>query len=168
VSTAATLGTLPVLLYHFGAVSLAGLALNLVAIPITFLTLTAGLATVVGGSASVVAGDAFGSAADLLSRALLFTASAGDAAFSWAVVSVRLRNGWFLLALVTALLVPVRWAYPRSRWRLAAATLLLVAGGIWSDLLQGRYRPGLDVIFFDVGQGDAALVTFPNRSRLLI
>lgn len=168
VSTAATLGTLPVLLYHFGAVSLAGLALNLVAIPITFLTLTAGLATVVGGSASVFAGDAFGSAADLLSRALLFTASAGDAAFSWAVVSVRLRNGWFLLALVTALLVPVRWAYPRSRWRLAAATLLLVAGGVWSDLLQGRYRPGLDVIFFDVGQGDAALVTFPNRSRLLI
>ena len=41
-TTAATLGTTPILLYHFGSVSLAGLLLNPLAIPATGFALSAG------------------------------------------------------------------------------------------------------------------------------
>lgn len=167
VTLAATLGTMPVLLVHFGYVSFAGLALNVPAIPLTALALLSGLlATLTGGWLPV--DFLFGAAAELLTQSLLGTVSAGERWLRWAAVEKPVQSLWIVLALGAALLMIAQWPRPRLRWRLAIAGLLFAAVGVWTGALSNRHPPQLDVLFFDVGQGDAALVRFPNGRHLLV
>lgn len=167
VSLAATLGTMPVLLVHFGYASFAGLVLNVPAIPLTALALMSGLLTALTG-AWLPVGTLFGGSAEVLTRSLLFTASTGERWLGWAAVESTVRSPWIVLTLVALLLAAVQWPRPRLRWRLVALSVLLGATSVWTNLLADRHPPPLDVLFFDVGQGDAALVTFPNGRRLLV
>ena len=167
VSLAATLGTLPVLLWHFGYVSFAGLGLNLVAIPCTGLTLLSGLLTVVFGEWAF-AGSTFGAAADVCANVLLWTADLGAAVFGWASVQMRVETVWTVGTLAAALVVLAQWPRPRRRWRAVVLALLLSAGGVWWGVVHRAYEPTLDVLFFDVGQGDAALLSLPGGGHVLV
>lgn len=168
VSLAATLGTMPVLLFHFGRVSFAGLLLNLPAIPLTGFALAAGLLTVVFGGWLPLAAGLFGAAADVLAQVLLGIAAWGDVVLGWASVHRYVRDPWYILALVVGLAVLAQWPRPRLRWRMGAASLGFLSAGIWLGVLSYHPRAGLEVVFFDVGHGDAALVRFPNGRYLLI
>ncbi len=168
VSLAATLGTMPVLLFHFGQASLAGLVLNLAAIPLTALTLAAGLLALALSGWFPFAAEVFGAAADVLARGLLFTAEAGEATLGWATIQLYVRQPWYLLAMAAALLMLAQWPRPRLRWRLGATALCLATAGVWTGVLTGAHTPRLDAVFFDVGHGDAALVALPNGRHLLI
>ncbi|WP_457652029.1 DNA internalization-related competence protein ComEC/Rec2 [Rhodocaloribacter sp.] len=165
-SLAATLGTLPILLFHFGHASFAGLVLNLAAIPLTGLTLTAALFMLVFGGAGFIGGLG-AMAATGAARLLLFTAETGAEHFGWAAVHGYVTGPWTVLAMVTALVLLAQWPRPRTRWRLGALALAFAAAGLWTAAAT-HLTPRLDVLFFDVGQGDAALVTLPNGRRLLI
>ena len=165
-SLSATLGTLPILLFHFGHASFAGLALNLAAIPLTGLTLTAALFMLVFGGVGFVAGLS-AMAATGAARLLLFTAETGAAHLGWAAVHGYVSGPWSMLAMATGLVMLAQWPRPRTRWRLGALALAFAAAALWTTAAS-RLTPRLDVLFFDVGQGDAALVTLPNGRRLLI
>ncbi len=78
------------------------------------------------------------------------------------------RDPWYLLAMAAALLMLAQWPRPRLRWRLGATALGLATMGLWGGVLTGAHRPRLEVVFFDVGHGDAALVTLPNGRHLLV
>ncbi|RMH61972.1 MAG: DNA internalization-related competence protein ComEC/Rec2 [Bacteroidetes bacterium] len=164
-SMAATLGTMPVLLYHFGYASFAGLLLNLAAIPLTALTLAAGLLTLLTPAALA---DAFGAAAGVFEALLGSLAAAGARRLAFAAVDGYLTSGWLLGAFVLALGALAQWPRPRLRWRLLLGALLLAALGTWTVALHPAHRPALEVVFFDVGQGDAALLSLPNRRHVLI
>lgn len=167
VSVAATLGTMPVLLVHFGYVSFAGIALNVAAIPVTGLALLSGMMTaLLGGWASL--GGALGAAATVLTSSLLWIAETGDTWLGWMSFDRTVRNPWIIGALVMAMIAATQWPRPRLRWRLVAATLLLATVGTWLDARDHLAKPELQVVFFDVGQGDAALVSFPNGAHLLV
>ena len=168
VSLAATLGTMPVLLFHFGQASLAGLVLNVAAIPLTALTLASGLFALCLGGWFPFGAEVFGAAADLLARGLLVTAEAGEATLGWATVQTYVRNPWHLLAMAAALLMAAQWPRPRLRWRLGATALCFATAGVWIGVLTGAHVPRLEAVFFDVGHGDAALLTLPNGRHLLI
>ena len=168
VSLAATLGTMPVLLFHFGQASLAGLVLNVAAIPLTALTLASGLFALFLGGWFPFGAEVFGAAADVLARGLLFTAEAGAATLGWATVQTYVRNPWHLLAMAAALLMAAQWPRPRLRWRLGAAALCFATAGVWIGVLTGAHTPRLEAVFFDVGHGDATLVALPNGRHLLI
>ena len=168
VSLTATLGTMPVLLFHFGQASLAGLLLNVAAIPLTALTLASGLFALCLGGWFPFGAEVFGAAADVLARGLLFTAEAGEAALGWATVQMYGRNTWYLLTMTAALLMAAQWPRPRLRWRLGATALCFATAGVWIGVLTGAHTPRLEAVFFDVGHGDAALVTLPNGRHLLI
>ncbi|MDX1547647.1 MAG: DNA internalization-related competence protein ComEC/Rec2 [Rhodothermales bacterium] len=168
VTVAATLGTMPVLLAHFGRASAAGLVLNLPAIPMTAATLAAGVLVVLTGGWWPAAAGAFGAAADALATLLLHTAAAGDAVLGWAVVHAHVESPWVLAAMAAALLMLAQWPRPRHRWRLGTAALALGTVAVWIGVLGGAHAPGLDVLFLDVGHGDAALLRLPNGRHLLI
>lgn len=168
VSLAATLGTMPVLLYHFGRVPFGGLVLNLAAIPLTFATLASGLLALVFGGWALWVAEVFGAAADWLALALLWVAQAGDSSLGWASIQRYVRDGWLLAALVAGLIALAQWPRPRTRWRLVALAIACLAISVWTGILLSRYTPRLDVVFFDVGHGDAALVSLPNGRHLLI
>ncbi len=166
-SLAATLGTAPLLLYHFGYVSFAGLALNVVAIPLTGFGLAAGfLMAALGGWAPAVA-EVFGAAGEVLLRLLLYTAERGEDALGWAGL-YRVPGAWMLGAMTASLVALAQWPRPRLRWRWSIAALALVAAGLWTSIGRASYAPRLGVLFFDVGQGDAALVALPDGGHLLI
>ncbi|HET6566356.1 MAG TPA: DNA internalization-related competence protein ComEC/Rec2, partial [Rhodothermales bacterium] len=168
ISLAATLATAPILFYTFGYVSLAGLFLNLAAVPLTSILMVAGLVTVLTAAVTATAAGSFGAACGALAHVLLLLASAGNDYLSWAAVQGQFLTGWEAAAMAVLLWAIAVVRIPRLRWRLACSTLVLVAAGAWSGVLSGEAAPRLQAIFFDVGQGDAALILTPNRHALLV
>ncbi|MFP4228292.1 MAG: DNA internalization-related competence protein ComEC/Rec2 [Salinivenus sp.] len=165
-SAAAVLATAPVLLYHFGWVSVAGLLLNVAGIPFTALGLAAALAMVTIGSLSTVAGAAFGSAADVFMQALLLTSHEGATWLSWAGIRMTSPSVLVLGALTLAIVCVAQWPRPRLRWGCVVGSLLLATVSVWGSVLDRG--PVLDVIFFDVGNGTAALVSTPRGRHVLV
>ena len=168
VSLAATLGTAPVLLAHFGQVAFAGLALNLVAIPATGLALAGALLTTLAGGLSTAVAGVLGAATTACVQVLLATATLGAETLGALTWRGAVADPWRLAAMTAALVALAQLRRPRLRWRLAGAALACVAVSLGLALARGDHRPRLDVLFFDVGQGDAALLTMPNGRTLLI
>lgn len=166
-SVTATLGTMPVLLTHFGYVSFGGIALNVVAIPLTALALMSGMLTVaLGGWA--LAGSVFGAAAGTLTGRLLETARRGEEWLGWVSVEGFLQDPWIVLAIIGTLAMVVQWPRPRLRWRLAATALLFAGLGTWGSVWDQLDPPPLEVVFLDVGQGDATVISLPNGRHMLV
>jgi len=168
VSAAATIGTAPVLLWHFGWVSIGGLLLNILGIPCTAGALSASLAMIAVGEAWPGAGAAFGSGADLAVRGLLMTSRWGARWLGWAGIRMAEPSPWTLGTVVAGAVVVSRWPHPRHRWRAVVCGLLLLCVGTWGAVVDRDAGPTLDVLFFDVGQGDAVLVTTPEGRRVLV
>lgn len=167
VSLAATLGTMPVLLWHFGRLPLAGLALNLAAIPATALTLGSALLMVLGAALPGFASIA-GASAEVGAHSLLWISRTGAEWLAWTEVGGMVRSGWWLAAMACALIALALAPRPRHRWRTFATTGALACLAVWLPVLHGEADPTLGVLFLDVGQGDAALVSLPNGRHLLI
>ena len=167
-SAAATIGAAPVLLYHFGWVSGAGLLLNLVGIPCTGIAMTAAVAMITFGGLWSMAGGAFGSVADLAVKGLLFASRIGAEWFGGWGLRIADPSGWIVGALIVGTIAVAQWPRPRYRWRCLVCALLLVTAGVWSRTIGVSAKPTLDVVFFDVGQGDAILVTTPTDRRMLV
>lgn len=168
VSAAAILGTAPVLLWHFGWVSAAGLLLNVAGIPCTGIALSAAIVMTVVGGVWTVAGAGFGSAADLFVRGLLATSRYGAEWFSWAGVRMPTPDWWLLGAFVAGLVALAQWPRPRNRWRWATVALMLATVSVWAGAVGRNAGPTFDLVFFDVGQGDAVLVTTPADRHVLV
>ncbi|MEM1054734.1 MAG: DNA internalization-related competence protein ComEC/Rec2 [Bacteroidota bacterium] len=166
-SAAATLGTAPVLLVHFGRIPLAGLVLNLAAIPLTGISLGTGLLTVCLAPLPFLA-DRLGALADVAARLLLITSEAGATGIGWIAVERFVTDPLVILALIASLAATALWLRPRARWRLATLSLALVVLAGWKDVAERDAAPRLDVAFLDVGQGDATVLRFPNGSAMLI
>lgn len=168
VSAAAILGTAPVLLFHFGWVSAAGLFLNVVGIPCTGLALSAAILTATTGGFCALAGASFGSAADLFVRGLLATSRYGAEWFSWAGIRMPTPDLWVLGALVATLIAMAQWPRPRLRWRWTIVALIFATLSVWDGAVGRESGATLDAVFFDVGQGGATLLTTPDRNRVLV
>ena len=167
-SATAILGTAPVLLYHFGWVSVAGLVLNAVGIPCTAFALTAAIVMAGVGGLSTVAGAAFGSASDVFVQGLLATSQYGAEWFAWAGIRMPTPDPWLLGALVAILVALAQWPRPRHRWRWIAGALFLATISAWSGAVGRDAEPTLDVVSFDVGQGGATLIRTPTDWCVLV
>lgn len=165
ISLAAQLGVSPVLALHFNQLSLVGIVANLLVVPL------AALVTMLG-VLSVLAAVASASLAHLLFQALwlcllvLRLAVRGFALLPFAVVHpptppLALVVGAFAgLALLPFLARGRAW-----RWAGAMVTLGCLALVVIPWLTRDAR---LRVVFFDVGQGDAVLVTTPEGQALLV
>jgi competence protein ComEC len=168
VSLAASAGTLPVLLFHFGSVSFAGLILNTVAVPLTSATLASSVTTAGAAGLSEGIGLILGQTSQLFAQFLLFLVEHGEPYFRWAYVEWPVSNVIAISALVVSLFAIAQWPRPRSRWRLLSLVLTLLCSAIVVDAGRGALRARLSVLFLDVGQGDAAVIRFPNGKTLLL
>src|SRR5690606_17592220 len=167
-SIAATLGTAPALLYHFGRLPLAGLALNLVAIPATAVVLFGGLGCVVFAGWLPWVADAFAGLAEFATAVLLMTSRLGAEHLAWTLLRGYVQDPWFVSATAALLAAFALWRRPRGRWGLTGGAMGLCAVGLWAGIGRGDARPHLDVVFLDVGQGDATVLALPSGRHVLV
>lgn len=160
----ATLMTAPLVAYRFHDVSLSGFLVNLAAIPAAGLLLIAGGASV--GIAALIPGvflplKAVAWAADRFLNVL-------HAAATWSRGSGLVLSFYpteWEMVLGFAVVALAAWAFHRPRQALKPALLGLVLIAAFS--LEWR-RSEVEVVFLDVGQGDAALVLLPGGESLLV
>ena len=166
-SIAATAGTAPALLAHFGRLPLGGLVLNVPAIPLTALTLGGGLGCALAVPVPPLAA-AFGAVAEVGGQGLLWVTRVGAESLGWATYVGFLESPSALVASVLVLLALALGRRPVARRRLAMAAAASLAVGLWTGFARGDAVPALDVVFLDVGQGDATLVSTPGGRAVLI
>jgi competence protein ComEC len=164
----AQLGVTPLLLFHFHEVPGITIAANLAAFPAVSPALLMGIAASLGGLVWLPAGRLLAALALLPMRYLERLA---DALGKAPVGHITTGGGpWVLIVgglVITALAV---WA--RTGWRpprpLVVATVAVFPLLVWTSAVGVGAPSGLTVRFFDVGQGDAALVTTPGGAAVLI
>ena len=165
VSTAATLGTAPVMMHQFGQVALAGIVLNIPSIPAASLALASGILTLLSSPVSPDVASAFGAVAETASLFVLSVAAWGDRWMPLLNVQLALIHPLPAAAVVAGVAAMYTAMAARWRWRATIAAIALTgihqAGGVF-------HPPVLSVVYFDIGQGDAALVRMPGGRTLLI
>jgi len=165
---AAQLGVTPVLLFHFHDVPGVTLLANVLAAPTVAPSLLLGLAAAGLGIASEPLGHLAGLAAQVPMRALELIATVAGRA---PVAHITSRGGPLVLAvgsaLVAALTVTLRTGWRPSR-RVVVLGVLALPLLVWNSATSAGPPSSLTVRVFDVGQGDAALVTTPGGVTVLI
>jgi competence protein ComEC len=169
-TAAAELALVPISAAVFSQVSLAGFALNLIAIPAMAVVQFAGLAILFVARVAPWAADLAGLVGHwgviaILRSADLLTFTPW---LAWATPPPRLGWAPWTLAYYAALAMTLaaRWRRP-ARW-VAGVSLIAIAGSpLWPP--GGGPPPGwLRVTFLDVGQGDGILAQFPTGQSLVV
>ncbi len=165
VSLAAQLGTLPFAAVYFGRVSLVAFLSNLLIVPVIFLVVCGAFLALAVSALSWTAAVPLALAVSGLVRFIL---SATDwlAGLPFASIDQIYAPVPALMLAYVLLVMVLEWRNrPLRRW-LVLAALLVANVMVWQGVQNGGRH--LRVTFFDVGQGDAALIEFPTKQTLLI
>lgn len=183
---AATIAIWPVCAATFGQVSMLGIPVSLLTLPL--LPFALGFSAVAGTIAllSTAIATPFAWLAWLFLNAII-TIIEAFSTLSWAVARIDIEAGWFMPAYFALLcFAPLIWHRLRahsqagelqrtrdssntlhSRLRWAIPPLLLTAVLVWTAVASAPDGK-LHVVVLDVGQGDAALVVSPSGRTVLI
>jgi competence protein ComEC len=161
----AQLTVTPLLLLRFGVVPTATLVANVLAFPAVPVALLGGIAAAGFALAWPPLGHVLGDVAGL---PLAYLAGVADRTARLALPSLT-SAGWAFPLIVVLLVVVAGWRIRRGRrpvgLAVAGLALALVA---WSAVPHAGPPSGLEVVFLDVGQGDAAVVRTPEGATVLI
>ena len=171
---------LPVSAFSFSRVSIAGLALNFIAIPLMSLAQMAGLASVLLGVLHAALASIPGFVAFVAAHWLVRSASLIEVMPMLAMrvppPSVALLGGYYA-ALGTWFLAPLPVPVRRAAGVTAASLLvaMVVGPAVPARAVAGPPAPDgsasrgwLHVVALDVDQGDATFIRFPDGSTLLV
>ena len=165
---AAQLGVTPLLLFHFHEVPGVTILANLAAFPAVSPALLLGLAAGAIGLVWMPAGHFLAALALVPMRYLEMVANHLAKA---PVGHITSGGGPMVLVVGLGVVVGLAWSL-RTGWRAPRAVVVLIVGAfpllVWSTALGVGSPAGLVVRFFDVGQGDAALVSSPAGAHVLI
>jgi len=192
VSLAAQLATLPLILFHFGRLSLISPFANLLVAPVVPLAMLGAAVGVLLGPLLAAPGLGLAVAPLVLAAWLPLAAMTRGAAILAKVplANVELASpleivaaGGALVALVAALRVTRRRGHPstggampalhvaaptRRARRLASLTMITVLVSVVSIVLIARPVPELRISVLDIGQGDAILLEASDGTRVLV
>lgn len=182
VSTAATLGTLPIIVFYFNRVSTVTLIANLLAVPLLgMLALIPALAFILISLVSPTLAGA------LISISSFFAGLAVSiinrlAALSWSSFSFTQPNFaeialfyiciFLLLELITPDDRKIKQGFPARHPLFARTALLVCVALIGTDVvylsLKDRFSKDLQITAIDVGQGSATLLRLPRGVTMLV
>ncbi len=153
----AELATLPVIAHTFGELPLVGLPANLLAAPLMAALVPLGFVAGLLGPA----GGLVNWAVAPLASALLWVAQTFGSApvLTWGNLGA---GGFVAYALAAA--AGAGWLLGRVRGQAALTAALACAALTW---LPGQLRPPRELVFLDVGQGDATLLRVPGLTMLI-
>jgi competence protein ComEC len=166
VSIVVQIGLYPILASEFGEYSVAGTITNMAGIPLTQVMILWSLAGLPLGALFPDMAPLIMWPADTAAWLLMKVASvAGAWEWSWWFVpkpNPMIYPSWFMGAMLIA---GIR---SQNRWRLWVLFLLCLLGWIVSSTVSERSRPLVEIIYFDVGQGDASLIRTKTGSNWLV
>lgn len=167
ISVLVPLALYPLLATYFGEFSLAAPLSNLLAMPLLLLVVPTAMLWLALSQAAPQTGALLNLPNDY---ALSGLARGAEWLAAWEGSWMRTGPPDTLLitAWLAGLLMLASLRNPRLRWKLAAACLAVACMGQGRALHRTAATPAVDVLFFDVGQGDAALVRTPSGRNLLI
>ena len=166
VSTAAYLGTLPILVQAFHTVPTFGIPVNLLLLPLAGLLVPAGMLALgllmLWPAAASVAFSVLAYPLSWLAGLAGLIADLPNAQVHLAAPSALMIAAWY--GALASLVVAGRW--PKRLAYAGACALVVLLGAGW-QVLEAR-SDRLRVTFLDVGTGDAILVQAPGNHNLLI
>jgi competence protein ComEC len=168
VTLAATIFLLPLTIYYFHRFSWTVIPANLTVLPVLALfVLPLGLCTAAMFALWAPLAEIFLKAAVWgMERMMDYVAFWGS--WPWCekwVITPNRSEVFLLYALIFFAFFAVHRRWARSA---LVVVLVLLAGDVAYWMHRNFYNPHLRVTFLDVGQGNAALVQFPGRERMLI
>ena len=165
-SLVATLATAPIVAYHFQRLSPIGLVANLAAVPLTgFVVLPLGWSAVGAHLFWPQLGETMAALA-LEAAAILLSVADFFARWPWSSISLSRPPPVSVMGLCAATVL-LLWRSPAMRIgkTSAAAVILVLSTALW--LTSGLHTGALQVVFLDVGQGEASLVKLPDGTTIL-
>jgi competence protein ComEC len=164
---AAQFGVTPLLLFHFHEVPLVTVLANLAAFPAVSPALLLGLLAASIGLVWLPLGRVIAGLAQLPMRYLEVVADRlGKAPLGWIT-----GGGPIVLVAGIGLAAATAWWLRTGRSpprRAVAAAAFVIPLFVWSTAISAGPPSGLTVHFFDVGQGDAALIQTPEGANVLV
>lgn len=152
----------------FSRITVAGLLLNFAAIPLMTIAQIASMATLAVSALSDWAARASGTVAHAAAWGLVESARLVDVA-PWLSRDVGPPAWWLMTVYYSACLALLTRHRRPAAACVACAAALMLAGPPLATRGTLPPRPGvLRVVFLDVGQGDATLVTLPDGRALLV
>ena len=182
VSAAATVGTLPIIVFYFNRASTVTLIANLIAVPLLgMLALIPAMGFIIVALFSPWTAGLLISAASFLTG-ISVTIINWLASLSWSTYTFTKPNMaemilfYFFLFLLIETLIPFdkrnRKAFsarhPLFIRAMLIISLTLIIGDSVYLVLKDKYAPGLRITALDVGQGSATLIQFPHGVNMMI
>lgn len=164
VSLAALLGTVPITVFYFQRIPIISMISNLVVIPLVGVVGALGFAQVILGTIWSWFNIAYGEV-EMVLIAALQKIVAFFSNIPGAYISVAQISFWTLLLLYGFIFALLNADKVRVRKALVFGLLAFGNVWVWKAVL---IKPPLTVTFLDVGQGDAALIQFPNKRTILV
>jgi competence protein ComEC len=166
-SLAATIGTLPLSALWFGSVSIIGLLANIAVVPAVGVSVVLGVAAGIAGLFSSWLAQSY-AALNTVILHLTIRVSQACAGLPFAVLETPAFRWIDAVAFYTAVAVVLQ-KRGRLFGTLIALTVAVHLAIQMPPVPWSRRTPGcLRVTFFDVGQGDAALVELPEGEAILV
>jgi competence protein ComEC len=162
---AAQLGTLPLVAYYFHRFSIISFLMNLLVIPLLGIIIALGLLSLFFSLFSISLAQFYANTNTIILDSLVQVLEQ-SVQFKFSAIEISQMGLVTTLLYYFLLLIIINLDKKICRKALVFSTLIIILLSAWQPIFEnGKW---MKVIFFDVGQGDAALVTFPDGKNLLI